>query len=149
MKRRTKTILTGFILALSAASIAAVAITSVDARSIGRTDPKRASHYRLPWFNFAETYTDGQALGITTGSTKAEAIDAAMRAGLIVEPSGWGDNRAGGADLYERSELLATMLRQRHLNFYDPEDTKRGVTINFRGGRVASIHVFYINFEAI
>jgi hypothetical protein len=148
MGRRTNVLL-GLCGALAIVGVAAVVLMSVDARAIGRTDPKRAANYRLPWFNFAETYTDGQVLGIATGSTRSEAIDAAKHAGLIVEPSGWGDNRADGADLYETTELLTTMLRQPYLNFYDPKDTKRGLTISFRDNRVASVEVFYINFEAI
>jgi hypothetical protein len=146
---RRRALLTGVLATVTVAGIAAIAFTSVDARAIGRTDPKRAAHYRLPWFNFSETYTDGQALGITIGSTKPEAVRAATRAGFIVDPSSWGDDRAGGADLYEKSELLATMLRQSHLNFHDPHDTKRGMTISFRADRVALVDVFYINFEAI
>ena len=141
--------LASLVAGLAVVGIAAVAITSVDARAIGRTDPKRAAHYRLPWFNFSETYTDGQVFGVSIGSTKEEAIEAATRAGFIVEPSGWGENRAGGAALYEEAELLATMRRQPYLNFYDPKDTQRGMTISFRANRVASVDVFYINFEAI
>jgi hypothetical protein len=135
--------------AAAVVGVAAMAFTSVDARAIGRIDPKRAAHYRPPLFNFSETYTDGQVLDVTIGSSKTDAVDAATRAGFIVDPSGWGDNRGGGAELYEKSELLATMLRQQHLNFHDPKDTKRGMIINFRADRAASVDVFYINFEAI
>jgi hypothetical protein len=126
-----------------------VALASVDVREIGRSNPKRAANYRLPWFNFSETYRDGAVLGIVVGSTKAEAIRAAERAGLAVGPSGWGDNRAGGASLYDRPALLATMLRQQHLNFHDETDLRRGLTIYFRGARVERISAHYINSEAI
>lgn len=44
---------------------------------------------------------------------------------------------------------MATMLRQPYLNFDDEADPRRGMTIHFRGGRVTSIDVYYINFEAI
>lgn len=62
-------------------------------------------------FNFSETYFDGVALGIAVGSTKGEAIEAAERGGFEVSLSSLGDSRAGGAGLYEKSELLAAMLR--------------------------------------
>jgi hypothetical protein len=67
----------------------------------------------------------------------------------VVEPGGWGDNRAGGADLYEKTDLLEIMLRQPNLHYYDPNDLKRGMTVEFRNDRVAAVNVFYINFEAI
>ena len=133
----------------SIAAVGAFAFVAPDARDLGRSDPKRAANCRLPWFNFSETYTDGAALGVAVASTKVEAIEAAERAGLTVEPSGWDDNRAGGADLYERPELVAAMLRQPNLNFYDPNDLKRGMTVDFRDNRVVAIRVHYINFEAI
>ena len=126
-----------------------VALASVDVREIGRSNPKQAANYRLPWFNFSETYIDGAVLGVVVGSAKAEAIRAAERAGLTVGPSGWGDNRAGGASLYDQPALLATMLQQPQLNFHDEADLRRGMTIHFRGDRVASIDVHYINTEAI
>ncbi|MEA1013712.1 hypothetical protein [Sphingosinicella sp. LY1275] len=126
-----------------------VALSSVDVREIGRTNPKQAANYRLPWFNFSETYAEGAVLGVVVGSTKAEAIQAAERAGLTVGPSGWGDNRAGGASLYDRRTLLATMLRQPHLNFHDRTDLRRGMTIHFDGDRVTRIDVHYIYTEAI
>jgi hypothetical protein len=126
-----------------------VALASVDAREIGRSNPRRAANYRLPWFNFSETYVDGAVLGVVVGSTKAKAIQAAEQAGLSVDPSGWGDDRAGGASLYDRPTLLATMLKQPYLNFYDANDLRRGMTVRFRDGRVARIDVHYINTEAI
>jgi hypothetical protein len=131
-------------------SIAAITATVAApyARELGRSDPKRAAKYRFPWFNFSETYTDGAALGVLIGSTKREAIEAAERAGLIVEPSGWGDNRAGGADLYQRPELVDAMLRQPYLNFGDPKG-KRGMTVDFGNNRVVAVRVHYINSEAI
>jgi len=134
---------------LAIVSIAAIAVASVDTRTIGRTDPKRAANYRLPWFNFSETYTDGEALGVRIGSTKDEAIQAAERAGLTVDPGGWDDNRAGGADLYRRSELIQLMRRQPSLSFGDMTDTKRGMTIRFSGDRVVSVNVYYINSDAL
>ena len=130
-------------------AVAALAFAAVDVRQIGRSDPKKAANYRLPLFNFSETYTDGVVLGVPVGSLKADAIQAAERAGFVVSPSGWGDNRAGGADLYDRPELVATMLRQPYLNFHYADDTKGGMIVDFRDGRVAAIRVHYINFEAI
>ncbi len=88
-------------------------------------------------------------MGVAVGSTKVEAIKAAERGHLTVQPSGWGDSRAGGAELYERSELVATMLRQPYLAFYDPDDLKRGMIVDFKDNRVVAIRVHYINFEAI
>jgi len=146
MRKRSKIAL-GAAVAFSA--ISAVAFAAVDAREIGRENPKMAANYRLPLFNFSETYTDGVVLGVAVGSTKEDAIQAAERAGFTVSPSGWGDTRAGGADLYDRSELVATMLRQPFLTFSDASDTKRGMILNFRGDRVAAISVYYINFENV
>ena len=148
MRTRAKIVAT-IVTAFGLIAAVTVGIGSVNARQIGRTDPKRAANYRLPWFNLSETYADGAVLGVAVGSTKVEAIQAAERTGLVVIPGGWGDNRAGGADLYDKSDLLAMMLRQPHLNFYDPTDSKLGMTIQFRENRVASINVSYINFEAI
>jgi hypothetical protein len=147
MTRRAKVVFASFLAVLAAAGVTAVA--SVDTRTIGRTDPKRAANYRLPWFNFSETYTDDEVLGVVIGSTRDEAIQAAEQAGLTVQPSGWGDNRAGGADMYRRSALLEAMSRQPHLEYFDRADTKRGMTIRFRGDRVVSVSVYYINSEAI
>jgi hypothetical protein len=126
-----------------------VALAAVDVREIGRSNLEEAANYRPPWFNFSETYADGSVLGVVVGSTKAEAIQAAERAGLTVGPSGWGDNRAGGASLYDRPTLLATMLQQPYLNFHDEADLRRGMTIYFRSDRVESVDVHYINTEAI
>ena len=148
MGTRTKAAIGTLSVALGAVILAAVALDSVDAREIGRSDPKRAANYRLPWFNFSETYIDGVVLGIAIGSTKAEAIRAAEGGGFEVNTSSWGDNRAGQGDLYERSVLLATMIRQPYLSFDDAADPSRGMIIHFRGDRVASIDVHYINTEA-
>lgn len=149
MRTRAKLVIGGIATALAIVLAGLVALASLDVREIGRSNPQQAANYRLPWFNFSETYVDGAVLGVVVGSTKAEAIQAAERLGLIVGPSGWGDNRAGGASLYDRSTLLAIMLRQPYLNFDDEDDLRRGITIHFRGDRVASIDVHYINTEAI
>jgi hypothetical protein len=133
----------------SIAAVSAFTFAVSHARELGRSDPKKAANYRPPWFNFSETYTDGTALGVAVGASKVEAFEAAERAGLTVAPSGWGDNRAGGADLYERPELVAAMLRQPYLNFYDRSDLKRGMIVDFRDNRVVAIRVHYINSEAI
>jgi hypothetical protein len=148
MRTRAKVII-GSVAMLAIALAGSVALASVDAREIGRSNPKQAANYRLPWRNFSETYVDGAVLGVVVGSTKAEAIQAAERAGLTVGLSGWGDNRAGGASLHDRPTLLATMLRQPYLNFSDEADLRRGLTIHFRGDRVTSVDVHYINTEAI
>jgi hypothetical protein len=100
MRKAALVVVSTIALAFGIAAVSGVAFTSVDIRMIGRTDPKRAANYRLPWFNFSETYANGRALGIEIGSSKLEAIRAADRAGFVVRPSGWGDDRAGGADLY-------------------------------------------------
>jgi hypothetical protein len=149
MRNGAKIVLAGFLAVLAAGGVAAVAAASVDTRTIGRTNPQRAANYRLPWFNFSETYTDGEILGVVIGSTRDEAIQAAERAGLTVDTSGWGDNRAGGADLYRKSALRGAMSRQPHLDYFDKADTKRGMTIRFRDDRVVSVSVYYINSEAI
>ena len=149
MRTRSKVVIGGIITAVAIVLAGSVALASVNVREIGRSNPKQAANYRLPWFNFSETYVDGAVLGVVVGSTKAEAIQAAERAGLTVGPSGWGDNRAGGASLYDRPTLLTAMLRQPYLNFHDEADLRRGMTIHFRDDRVASIDVHYINTEAI
>ena len=149
MRTRSKAVIGGIAIALAIVMAGSVAVASVGVREIGRSNLKQAANYRLPWFNFSETYVDGAVLGVVIGSTTAEAIQAAERAGLTVGPSSWGDNRAGGASLYDRPTLLATMLRQPYLNFGDEVDLRRGMTIHFRDDRVARIDVYYINTEAI
>ena len=149
MRSRTKVALGALAILLAAVAVGAAALRSVDVRAIGRTDPRRAASYQLPSFNFSETYTDGEVLGIAIGSTRAEAIEAAECAGFTVSPSGWGDNRAGGAALYSRPDLRRVMSRQQHLNYHDVSDSKRGLIISFRGDRVSSIKVYYINSEAV
>lgn len=149
MRTRSKLFIGGIATALAMVLAGSVALASVDVKAIGRSNPKEAANYRLPWFNFSGNHVDGAVLGVVVGSTRAEAIQAAERAGLTVGPSGWGDNRAGGASLYDRPTLLATMLRQPHLNFHDATDLRRGMTIHFRGDRVARIDVHYINTETI
>lgn len=148
MRTRAKVII-GSVAMVAMALAGYVALASVDSREIGRSDPKQAANYRLPWRNFSETYVDGAVLGVVVGSRKLEAIQAAEQARLTVSPSGWGDNRAGGASLYDSQTLLATMLRQPYLNFSDEADLRRGMTIHFYGDRVTSIDVHYINTEAI
>ncbi len=148
MRTRSKVVI-GVAMAVAIVLAGSVALASVNVREIGRSNPKQAANYRLPWFNFSETYVDGAVLGVVIGSTKAEAIQAAERAGLTVGPSGWGDNRAGGASLYDRPTLLATMLRQPYLNFGDEVNLRRGLAIHFRGDRVVRIDAHYINTEAI
>lgn len=147
MRTRTKAAI-ATIAILGVGFIGAVTLAAT-AREIGRTDPKRAANYRLPLRNFSETYTDGVALGIAIGSPKAEAIAVAEQAGLTVDPACWGDYRAGGAELYERSDLATTMLRQRTLCFHDADNLKSGIIVDFVGDRVAVVRVHYINFEAI
>lgn len=149
MRARAKVVIGSVATVLLFALAGSVALASVDAREIGRSNPKQAANYFLPWRNFSETYIDGAVLRLVVGSTKSEAIQAAERGGFTVGPSGWGDNRAGGATLYDRPTLLATMLRQPYLNFSDEADLRRGMTIYFRGDRVTSIDVHYINTEAI
>ena len=149
MRTRSKVVIGSAVIAVAVVLAGSVALASVNVREIGRSNPKQAANYRLPWFNFSETYIDGAVLGVVIGSTKVEAIQAAELAGFTVGPSGWGDNRAGGAGLYDRPTLLATMLRQPYLNFGDEAEMRRGMTIHFRGDRVARIDVHYINTEAI
>jgi hypothetical protein len=130
-------------------AVAAATITGAEAREIGRSNPEKAAYYRPPLFNFSETYKDGVVLGVAVGSARADAIRAAERGGYTVSPSGWGDNKAGGADLYERSELVAAMLRRPTLHFEAADDGKSGMTLDFSEDRVVAVHVHYINFEAI
>ena len=149
MRHVARTVVWISVATLSAAVIGTAVLNAVDVREIARTDPRRAAHYRPPWFNVSETYTDGVVLGITVGSSKAAAIKAAEAAGFVVSPGSWGDNRAGGAELYARPILVATMLRQSSLNFEDPRNSKQGMTVYFRGDRVASVSVDYINSETL
>ena len=61
MRARTKTAI-AILTIFSIAAVGAVTFAAADVREIGRSDPKRAANYRLPLFNFSETYTDGVAL---------------------------------------------------------------------------------------
>jgi hypothetical protein len=150
MRLRTKKLgLSLLLLGVIGAGSAFIAFRSVDVRELGRSDPRQAASHLLPWRNFAETYTDGSVLGIAVGSPKAEAIRAAERAGLEVSPSGWGDSRAGGASLYDRRALVASMLAQDHLAFSDPRDLRRELILHFHGGRLSSVEVYYVKFEAL
>ena len=124
-------------------------LSTVYARDIGRTNPCAAANFQLPWFNFSETYTEGLALGVAVGSTKAEAIRSAEQSGMQVDPSGWSDNRAGGVDLYGPMELHSKMLQQPYLIFHDPENLEGSMIINFRKDRVSNVEVYCINTEAI
>lgn len=149
MKIRSKVYLGSVATGLVVMLAGSLVLASIDVPEIGRNDPKQAAKYRPPLFNFSETYASGLVLGVAVGATKADAIEAAEHAGLTVGPSGWGDNRAGGASLYDRPTLLAIMLRQTQLNFHDEADLHRGMTIHFDGDRVERIEVHYINNEAI
>ena len=149
MRTRAKVLLCSIAAGLLMILAASVALASVDVHAIGRNNPKQAANYCLPWFNFSETYVDGVVLGVAVGAKKAEAIQAAESAGMTVDPGGWGDSRAGGVSLYDRQALLTAMSGQPFLTFYDEADLRRGMTIRFRGDRVASVTVYYINTEAI
>jgi hypothetical protein len=116
---------------------------------LGRTDPHRAASYRPPLFNFSETYTDGTALGIAIGSSREAAIRAAEAGGYVVVPAGWGDDRPGGAGLYEKAELYRTMLRQSQLSWRDARGVWSGMIVEFHDDRVRSVNVYYINFEML
>ena len=63
MRARTKTAI-AILTIFSIAAVGAVTFAAADVREIGRSDPKRAANYRLPLFNFSETYTDGVALDV-------------------------------------------------------------------------------------
>jgi hypothetical protein len=69
--------------------------------------------------------------------------------GLWFDPVGGATIGRAVQTYTERSVLVATMLRQNQLSFYDPADLKRGLIVRFSGDHVASIDVHYINFEAI
>jgi hypothetical protein len=144
MRGRWQLLLPGLVLAVG---IGIGAFAFAQSHEIGRTDPHRAASYRPPLFNFSETYTDGSALGIAIGSSQDEAIRAAEAGGYLIVPAGWGDDRPGGAALYEKSELRRTMLRQSQLSWRDPRGVWSGMIIEFRDGRVHSVNVYYINFE--
>lgn len=138
-------LLPGIVLAVG---FGAGALAFSQSAEIGRTDPRRAASYRPPLFNFSETYTDGTALGITIGSSRETAIRVAEAGGYVVVPAGWGDGRRGGAALYDKAELRRTMLRQDQLSWRDPRGVWSGMIVEFRDGRVRSVNVYYINFEA-
>lgn len=144
MHPRWQWLLPGTVLAIG---LGVGALAFARSHEIGRTDPHRAASYRPPLFNFSETYTDGTALGIAIGSSREEAIRAAEAGGYIVVPAGWGDDRPGGAALYEKSELHRTMLRQNQLSWRDPRGVWSGMIVEFSNGRVSSVNVYYINFE--
>lgn len=144
MHSRWQWLLPGIVLAIG---LGVGALASARSYELGRTDPHRAASYRPPLFNFSETYTDGTALGIAIGSSKEAAIRAAEAGGYIVVPAGWGDDRRGGAALYEKSELHRMMLQQSQLSWRDPRGVWSGMIVEFSGGRVHSVNVYYINFE--
>jgi hypothetical protein len=56
-----------------------------------------------------------------------------------------GDSRAEGTELYGRSELIAMMLRQQQLCYYDANDLKKGLIVDFLSGRVAVLNVYDIS----
>ena len=118
-------------------------------REIGRTDPRRAANYMPLLRNFDETYTTGTVLGIAMGASLTESIKRAELEGFEVDPGCWGDNRAGQASLYQRSELQSIMLKQSKLCWTDHTQTRRGMIINYRDAKVVSINLYYINSEAI
>jgi hypothetical protein len=135
------------VLAAAAVSVVAgpaIAYVSVDERELGRTDPRRAAFYSGLLGNFSETYTDGSAIGFTIGMSKAEALDAAVKAKLIVQPDSWGDYRAGGASLYTPEELRAQAMSSE--NFY-PRFRRDRLTADliFDQDRLRSISVRYYN----
>lgn len=144
MRGRWQWLLPGIVLAVG---IGIWALAYARSYELGRTDPHRAASYRPPLFNFSETYTDGTALGIAIGASREAAIRAAEAGGYIVVPAGWGDDRPGGAALYEPSDLHRTMLRQNQLSWRDPRGVWSGMIVEFRDGRVHSVNVYYINFE--
>jgi hypothetical protein len=118
----------------------------VDTRTIGRTDLRRAASFR---FNFVETYSTGSVLGVKIGQTKLAAIQSAEQAGFQLQPSAWGDNRAGGANLYERSELLEKAMKMDTIHMGGRTDTKQAIELRFNENRLIAIKLLYINFENI
>jgi len=135
---------------VSAFSIGALVIALphiVDTKAMGRIDPQRAASFQPLLFNFSESYSDGRVMGIGIGASKVEAIEAAEKAGYVLNPSSWGDNRAGGSDLYQRSELQRLALRQPVLSF--TKAPRGGMIISFRGESVEKIQLFHINNEII
>ena len=118
----------------------------IDTRTMGRTDPQRAASFRL---NFVETYLTGSVLGLQIGQSKLAAIKSAEQAGFELQPTSWGDNRAGGADLYGRSELIEKAMGQNVIPMGGRTNTKQGLTLYFKKDRLRAIEVIYINFENI
>lgn len=118
-----------------------------DTKAMGRIDPQRAASFQPLLFNFSETYSDGSVMGIEIGASKAEAIEAAEKAGYFINPASWGDNRAGGSELYQSSELRKMALRQPVLSFTKMQ--RGGMIISFSGDSVQKVEVFHINSEGI
>src|SRR5437764_11506030 len=76
---------------------------------IGRTRPDIAGLLRPPLFDFGQTYPSGSAAGFTVGMSKPVAGTTARRLKFAIEPSCWGDFRAGGESLYSDSQIGARM----------------------------------------
>ena len=136
------------VIAAAAVSIiagTAIAYFNVDERALGRTNPRRAAFYSPPLGNFVETYADGTALGFTVGMPKERALQLATKSGFTVEPISWGDNRAGGAELYTADELRAKAMTVDSLHMSTDREDVELLTLNFDRDRVRSITVGYIN----
>jgi len=121
-----------------------IAYVSVDERELGRTNPRGAAFYSPPLGNFVETYSDGTALGFAVGMPRERALQVAAKSGFIVEPISWGDNRAGGADLYSTEELWAQAKAVESLDLSTDREDVEILTLSFHKDRVRSITVGYI-----
>jgi hypothetical protein len=128
---------------VSAVAGPAIAYVSVDEHELGRIDPRRAAFYSGPSGVFDATYTDGSALGFTIGMPKDEAMDVAAKAGLVAQPDGWGDYRAGGASLYTPEALRAQAMSPANLYPQFRRDDGLTVELLFDEVGVSMISVRY------
>jgi hypothetical protein len=115
----------------------------VDEKEIGRTDPKRAAFYSAPSSGFYEAYEEGPVLGFTVGMSKSAALGAIEASGFVIDTNSWGDNRAGGASLYTRSELDRQARSVSALSLESRKIPGTAVDLLFAGDRVVTILVSY------
>lgn len=122
------------------------ATSFIAAGDIGRSNPSLASLFRPIWFNFNETYVDGQAMGFAIGTGKDEVIAAVFENGYEVQPSCWGDNRAGGESLYTRNELIDAM-QSRDAICIGADRTS--IILRFSEATLRSVEVTFVRNELI
>jgi hypothetical protein len=115
---------------------------------VGRSSPRTASLLRPPLFNFSETYKDGRVLVFEVGMSKRELHNVVFSDSRIkIDPSCWGDYRAGGAKFYSRGQI-ANALRDNSVICVDYAE-EGFLTIKTVGETVTEIQSYYIRTELL